>query len=65
MIDRRNNQGSPPRDGCSRYEILHKIGEGGMGEVHLAQDTMLRRRVALKLLPEALQNDDTARQRVR
>src|SRR2546429_6812025 len=33
-----------------RYEIRSQIGEGGMGEVYLAQDTKLHRRVALKIL---------------
>ena len=38
----------------NQYEVLKPIGAGGMGMVYLAQDTRLRRRVALKLLPHQL-----------
>ena len=41
----------------AHYTVTAKIGEGGMGEVYLAEDTKLRRAVAIKLLPAALADD--------
>ena len=51
-----------PAPKLGRYEIRSKIGEGGMGEVYLAEDTRLHRKLALKILPvELAANKDRMR----
>ncbi|MEW5796985.1 MAG: protein kinase [Candidatus Zixiibacteriota bacterium] len=49
----------------AHYRIIEKIGAGGMGEVYLAEDTELNRRVALKFLPSHLCLDEEYRTRFR
>ncbi|HEY4492740.1 MAG TPA: serine/threonine-protein kinase, partial [Acidobacteriota bacterium] len=45
------------RETISHYRILKQLGSGGMGEVYLAQDTLLDRKVAIKILPADVAGD--------
>ena len=49
---------------ASRYRLLSSLGKGGMGEVWLADDTQLGRKVAIKFVTEGLGDDPTARERL-
>ena len=55
----------PARKRIGRYEICSQLGAGGMGEVYLAHDTKLDRKVALKILPSDVVESSKTMERVR
>src|SRR5688500_5113679 len=53
-----------PGTRLGKYEIRSPIGAGGMGEVYLAEDPTLGRKIAIKVLPDRLSSDPAAQQRM-
>ena len=63
------NANQPTRDAdltgqvLGEFRLLHRLGSGGMGHVYLAEQTSLKRKVALKLLHSELAANDRSLQR--
>ena len=56
-------QGKWKRFSLGKYKVLEKIGSGGMGQVFLCEHKLMRRRVAIKVLPTAKADDASSRER--
>jgi serine/threonine protein kinase len=60
MTSEEQRAGTATLEMLGRYQLLAKLGQGGMGAVYLANDTKLDRRVAIKVLPAQSVNDPDA-----
>src|SRR5947208_14454262 len=58
-------QGKWKRFTIGKYKVLEKLGSGGMGQVFLCEHKIMRRRVAVKVLPTAKADDPSALERFR
>src|ERR1043166_4097972 len=50
-------------DKIGRYEVIERVGAGGMAEVYLGRDPYMQRQVAIKVLSPALNTDEEVRKR--
>jgi serine/threonine protein kinase len=57
-LTRDDRDESLPGRSIGPYKVISQLGRGGMGEVYLAEDSRLRRKVAIKVLPAAFSTDE-------
>ncbi len=60
VVPGREPAGSAPKVAPARYRIIREVGRGGMGIVYQAEDDILQRPVAYKVLPDAVRDDPRA-----
>ncbi len=63
MFSNKENTANLAGKEISHYKVIRLLGAGGMGEVYLAEDTKLRRKIALKLLPPQFETDPERKKR--